>query len=89
MDLVLVLAILALLGSRRFLLGLQPPVRDEREGATVGREPRMVVVACADGQLARRAVGGLVGRDEPDGLSVAVERRGDALERDDRPSAVR
>ena len=62
------------------------PVREERERPAIGREARMPVVPGAEGQLARRSRA--VGRDEPERAAVAVEARGDRLERDDRHAAV-
>ncbi len=88
-DLVLVLAILRLLGTGRFLFRLEAAVGQECQRPTVGRETRIAVVSGTDRELAGLPVGSRVSRDEPQCLAVAVVRRRHGLERDHGPAAVR
>ena len=86
-DLVAILADLALGRLTGDLLVEQPPpVRDEGERPAIGREARVPVVPGAEGQRSRRTRA--VGRDQPQRAAVAVEARGDRLDRDDRDAAV-
>ncbi len=63
-------AIFAVLRCVGLFLGDGPPVGQEREGAAVGREPGVGVVAHPERHLARRRAA--VGRRKPDRVAVGV-----------------
>ena len=91
-DLVTILAgglpvLLVRSGLARLFLHEGTTVRDEREGPAVGGEPWLAVVPGTERQLARLLAA--FGGHEPEGVAVAIEARGDGLERHDRVPAVR